>query len=123
MARDILSLPLTSVAVERIFSGARNILPYCQNRMGHKMITVLMLTKSWDSIHAKYAAAAETIPAHVEEGLADLDDQDVGLERQALRYEPEFLHRMMLIPLDEKRDLAIQIQKPIVPRLLKKSFR
>jgi len=42
--------------------------------MGHEIITALMWTKSWDSIHVKYAAEAENIPAHVEEGLADLDD-------------------------------------------------
>jgi len=46
MARDILSIPLTSVAVERVFSSARNILQYRRNRMGHEMITALMLTKS-----------------------------------------------------------------------------
>ena len=65
MVRDILSIPLTSVAVERVFSSARDILPYRQNRMGHEMITALMFTKSWDSIHVKYAAEAETIPAHL----------------------------------------------------------
>ena len=70
--------------------------------MGHEMITVLMLTISWNSIHAKYSAEAENIPAHFEEGLADLDDHDVGLERQALRYDAEFLRRMMSIPLNEQ---------------------
>jgi len=63
--------------------------------MGHKMIIVLMLPKSWDSIHAKYTAEAENIPAHIEEGLADLDDHDVDLEGQALRYDTEFLCRMI----------------------------
>jgi len=106
IARDILSIPLTSVAVERVFSGARDILPYRRNLMGHKMITGLMLTKSWDAIYAKYAAEAENIPAHVEEGLADLDDHDVGLEIQALRYDTEFLRRMMPIPLDEEAGLG-----------------
>jgi len=105
MARDILSIPLTLVAVERVFSSARDILLYRRNRMGHEMITALMLTKSWDSIHVKYAAEAENIPAHVEEGLADLDDHDVGLERQALRYDTEFLRHMMPIPLDEQAGL------------------
>jgi len=106
MARDILSIPLTSVAVERLFSGARDILPYHQNRMGHGMITALMLTISWDSIHVKYATEAENIPVHVEEGLADLDDHDVGLERHGLRYDTEFLRRMMPIPLDEQAGLG-----------------
>ena len=102
MARDILSIPLTSVAVERIFSGARDILPYRRNRMSHQMITALMLTKSWDSIHAKYAAPdTENIPAHVEEGLADLDENDVSLERQALRYDTEFLRRMVPVTREE----------------------
>jgi len=80
MARDILSIPLTSVAVEHVFSGARDIFPYHRNQMGHVMITALMLTKSWDSIHAKYPAKAEIIPTHVEEGLADLDDRNIALE-------------------------------------------
>jgi len=106
MARNILSIPLTSVVVERVFSGARDILPYRQDRMGHEMITGLMLTKSWDSIHAKYAVEAENIPAHVEECLADLDDYDVGLERQALRYDTEFLCHMIPIPLDEQTGLG-----------------
>jgi hypothetical protein len=100
MARDILRIPLTSVAVERVFSGARDILPYRQNRMGHEMITALMLTKSWDSIHAKYLLDAENMPSHVEEGLSDLDDPDVGLKRQALRYDPEFLRCMIPLTLD-----------------------
>jgi len=106
IARHILCIPLTSVAVERVFSGARDILPYRQNQMGHQMITALMLTKSWDLINAKYALEAENIPAHVEQGLADLDDHDVGLERQALRYDTEFLRRMMPIPLDEQARLG-----------------
>jgi len=105
MGRDILSIPLTSVAVERVFSAACDILPYRRNRIGHEMITALMLTKSWDSIDAKYAAEAENIPAHVEEGLDDLDVHYVGLERQALRYDTEFLHRMMPLPLDEQARL------------------
>jgi len=46
MARDILSIPLTSVAVERVFGGGHDILPYRWNRMGHEKITALMLTKS-----------------------------------------------------------------------------
>jgi len=108
IARDILSIPLTAVPVERVFSGARDTLPYRLNRMGHEIITGLMLTKSWDSIHAKYGAGAENIPAYVEEGLADLDDHDVGLERQALRYNTEFLRRMMPIPLDEQAGLVFE---------------
>jgi len=65
-----------------------------------------MLTKSWDSIHAKYATEARNIPALVEEGLTDLDDHDVGLERQALQYDTQFLCRSMPIPLDEQAGLG-----------------
>jgi len=38
---DILSIALTSVAVEGIISGARDILLYRRYRMGHEMITAL----------------------------------------------------------------------------------
>ena len=57
-------------------------------------------------MYAKYAAEAENIPAHVEEGLADLDEHDIGLERQALPYDTEFLRPMMPIPLDEQAGLG-----------------
>ena len=99
-------IPLISVAVERVFSGARDFLPYSRNRMGYEMIRGLMLHKSWNSIHVKYAAEAENIPAHFEEGLVDLDDIGEGLKRRALRYNTEFLCRMILSPLDEQAGLG-----------------
>jgi hypothetical protein len=62
------------------------------------MITALMLTKSWDNVHAKYRAPeAENIPAHVEEGIADLEQDEIVVEKRALRCDVDFLLRM--IPL------------------------
>jgi len=49
MARDMLSIPVTSVLVERPFSSLRDILPYRYNRMGHEIITALIVAKSWDN--------------------------------------------------------------------------
>jgi len=65
------------------------------------MITALMLTKSWESIHAKYGAPeTENTPAHVEESIEDLDQGEVMLEKQGLRYDADFLRRMMPVALD-----------------------
>ena len=47
MARDILSIPLTSVSVERIFSSARDVIPYRRNRLSGKMVERLLIAKSW----------------------------------------------------------------------------
>ena len=73
--------------------------------MSHQMITALMLTKSWDTVHAKYGdPEAETTPAHVEEGIAVLDQGEVMLEKQALKYDADFLRRMVPQAVEEDSD-------------------
>jgi len=46
MAQDILSIPLTSVSVERLFSSVRDVIPYRRNRLGGPMIQDLLIAKS-----------------------------------------------------------------------------
>ena len=46
MARDILCIPTSSVSVERLFSSARDIIPYRRNRLGAPMIQDLLIRKS-----------------------------------------------------------------------------
>ena len=60
------------------------------------MITAHMLTKSWNSVYAKYRdPEAEGTPEHVEEGIAALDHGEVMLEKQAFKYDVDFLRRMV----------------------------
>ena len=47
MARDALSIPLTSVSVERVFSSARDVIPYRRNRLSPIMIEQLLVAKCW----------------------------------------------------------------------------
>ncbi|KAF8435865.1 hypothetical protein BGX38DRAFT_1274852 [Terfezia claveryi] len=69
--------------------------------MGHQMITAPMLTKSWDAVHAKYGTPkAQIRPAYVEEGIANLDEGEVMLEKQALSYDAVFLRCMVAQSLD-----------------------
>ena len=46
MARDILRILLTSVSVKRLFSSARDVIPYRRNRLGAPMIQDLLIAKS-----------------------------------------------------------------------------
>jgi len=92
MARDILSIPVTSVPVERLFNSARDMLPYRRNRMGHEMITALMVPKSWDRVGAEYEIPDQSgTPVHVEEASAEVDPSDICVEKRNLRYDADFL--------------------------------
>jgi len=101
MAREILSIPVTSVPVERLFSSARDILPYRRNRMGHDMITALMVAKSWDRVGAEYEIPDQRgTPAHVEEASAEVDPSHIGVEKRNLRYDADFLRQMVATSCD-----------------------
>jgi len=96
MPRDILSIPVTSVPVERLFSSARDILPCRRNRMGHEMITVLMVAKSLDRVAAEYEISDQSrTPVHVKEARAEVDPSDIGVEKRNLRYDANFLYQMV----------------------------
>jgi len=74
--------------------------------MGNQMVTALMLTKSWDAVHREYGTPeGEKTPAHIEEGIADLDDREVMLEKEALRYDADFLRRMVPVTQDAVQGL------------------
>lgn len=48
MARDILSIAVATVSIERSFSMARDVIPYRRNRLWGKMIQEIMIAKAWD---------------------------------------------------------------------------
>jgi len=101
MARDILSIPVTSVPVERLFTSARDILPYRYNRMGHEMITALMVAKSRGRVGAEYEIPDQSgTSAHVEEASGEVDPSDIGIEKQNLRYDADFLRQMVATSCD-----------------------
>lgn len=105
VVRDILSIPLTSVPVKRVFSAARDILPYQRNRMGDQMISALLVTISWDAISAKYGPCGqEGTPAHVKEGTTELGHDEVDNEKRGLRYDADILSRMGPFTTEEDND-------------------
>jgi len=96
MVRDILSIPVTPVPVERLFSSARDILPYRRNRISHEMITVLMVAKSWDRVGVEYEISDQSRTlAHVEEAGPEVDPSDIGAEKRNLQYDADFLRQMV----------------------------
>jgi len=101
MVRDILSISVTSVPVERLFSSTRDILPYRCNRMGHEMITALMVAKSWDRVGAEYVIPEQSgTPAHVEDASSEVDLCDIGVEKWNLPYDADFLRQMVATSCD-----------------------
>jgi len=101
MARDILSITVTSVLVERLFSSLRDMLPYRCNRMDHEMITALMVAKSWDRVGAEYEIPDQSeTPTHVEEASAEVNPSDIGVEKRNLRYDADFLRQMVAASCD-----------------------
>jgi hypothetical protein len=101
MVRDILSIPVTSLRVERLFTSARDILPYRRNRMGYEMITAVMVAKSWDKVGAEYEIPNHSgTLAHVEEASAEVDPSDIGVEKRNLRYDVDFLRQMVATSCD-----------------------
>jgi len=92
MVRDILSIPVTSVPVEGLFTSGRDILPCRHNRMGHEIITALMVAISLDRVGAEYEISDQSrTPAHVKEARAEVDPSDIGVEKRNLRYDADFL--------------------------------
>ncbi|KZW00762.1 hypothetical protein EXIGLDRAFT_761319 [Exidia glandulosa HHB12029] len=47
MALDILSIPGSAVAVERVFSGGRDTISLRRTRLAANTIRALMITKQW----------------------------------------------------------------------------
>lgn len=70
MAQDILSIPLSSVSVERLFSSARDVIPYRRNRLSPEMLQNLLLLKSWYKNQGSRSGHAE------EEYSIDTEDME-----------------------------------------------
>ena len=69
------------------------------------MITALLLTKSWDAAQAKYPILDhEVTPVHMEEGMTDLDPIELVGEKQALRYDADFLRRIVPVTGQDQDD-------------------
>jgi hAT family C-terminal dimerisation region len=81
MARDYLSIPPTSVNVERVFSRGRILLSYLRNRMSAETTRSLMCLNSWLKAgilkNAAVVAAIRRIP-EVEVIDVDKDTADSG---------------------------------------------
>jgi hypothetical protein len=51
MARDLLTIPVSSVACEQIFSISGNVLDERRSRLNGDILEVLMCVKNWKLVH------------------------------------------------------------------------
>jgi len=98
MARDILSIPLTSVSVERLFSSARDVIPYRRNRLGALMIQDLLIAKSWENRRSNSGMDNRELDDFHTEG--DIDNELGAV--QAFSLDAEFLQRMVPVPGEQE---------------------
>ena len=94
MARDILSIPTSSVSVERLFSSARDVIPYRQNCLGEPMIQDLLITKSWQK-GREGDKASEREDCDELDHRIEVDLENIGGILQAHGLDTEFLHCMI----------------------------
>jgi len=98
MARDNLRIPLTSVSVERLFSSARDVMPYSRNRLGAPMIQDLLIAKSWEKRRSNSGMDnRELDDFHIEGDI----DNELGAV-QAFSPDVEFLQRMVPVPGEQE---------------------
>ena len=97
MARDILSIPLTSVSVERVFSSARDVIPYRRNRLSPTMIEELLIAKGWlqKGIPEREEGVDINVDNNVDNEPADFADIENNMIRGLDIRDSEFLHRMV----------------------------
>jgi len=98
IARDILSIPLTSVSVERLFSSARDVIPYRRNRLGVPMIQDLLIAKSWEKRRSNSDMDNRELDDFHTEG--DID-HELGAV-QAFSLDAEFLQRIVPVPGEQE---------------------
>ena len=67
-------MPIFTVSVERLFSMARDVLPYRRNRLTARMIRAIMINKDWNW-HVEHLQVDE-------EDQLDQDDDDLGTADQ-----------------------------------------
>jgi hypothetical protein len=71
MALDILSIPAMSAAPERLFLGAKIVIPDRKNRLGIESINALLCLRSWFKV------------LDIESAILDLDITITEIEDQA----------------------------------------
>jgi len=98
MARDILSIPLTSVSVERLFCSAREVILYRRNRLGAPMIQQLQIAKSWEKRQWNSGMDNRELDDFHTEG--DIDNELVAV--QAFSLDAEFLQRIVPVPGEQE---------------------
>jgi len=105
MVRDILSIPLISASVERLFSSARDVIPYRRNRLGALMIEDLLIAKSWEKRRSNLGMGNRKLDDFHTEG--DIDNELGAV--QAFSLDAEFLQRMM--PAPEEQEFNDSVRK------------
>ena len=97
MARDILSIPLTSVSVERIFSSAKDVIPYRRNRLSANMVEQLLIAKSEhkNQLHGEINQPHREINQPHGEIPADRKDSDTDNISSMNVLDSEFLQQMV----------------------------
>ncbi|CAN1302453.1 Putative AC9 transposase [Linum perenne] len=82
MARNLLAIPVTSVASESAFSAGGRILDPHRSKLGHDAVEAMLCTKTW--VHDELRIDS-TIPANALEGcfmeiLARLDEEEENVD-------------------------------------------
>src|SRR5437588_10105749 len=92
MARDILAVQGGSVGIERVFSMARDVVPYRRSRLKSSTIRASMLVKSYEHEELRRELANYDSEREAErlEEEASLEDYRDTADRQEQRNEDEY---------------------------------
>lgn len=104
MARDFLAVPIAGVGVERVFSIARDVVPYRRNSLQSTTIRDIMLTKSWYKELSNFEVTDES----------NVDDNP-EIILAAIRMDSRFCDDLYISDVDETGVAGPRVASPELP--------